>query len=110
MTAVRGKATVTIDPPTLSCGEHTEHEAIVAIDVCGCIAGMSVLSHHEPDAYRFAAVEAKAGLRVETWTVTRLRAARMCCPDHPKGPPWWESNGGKGKRPGRYEPQQGLGL
>lgn len=91
--------TVTIAPPPLYCGVHTEHHAIVAIDVCGCIGGISVIEHHEPEAYQFASREAKAGLRVETWTVEVVRSARMTCAEHPDyGPPWWESNHVKGTR------------
>ena len=104
------RVTVTTEPPTLYCGVAHIHHAIVALEPCGCIAGMSVLDHHEASAYKFAADEAKAGLLVETWTVERVRTAPFHCADHPKGPPWWKSNGGKGKRPAEYQPQVALGL
>lgn len=107
-------ATVIIDPPPLYCGTHTAHQAIVAIDICGCIGGMSVIEHREPEAYRFAASEAKSGFRIETWTVARVRTAPLRCPDHQEdGPPWWEYNHVKGtrhvQRPETWPPQ-GLGL
>lgn len=104
------KVVVTTEPPTLYCGIAHIHDAIVAIEPCGCIAGISVLSHHEESAYKFAAQEVKAGLTIETWTVERVRKAPFTCDDHPDGPPWWKSNGGKGKRPPDYQPQQGFGL
>lgn len=104
---------IVMDPPPLYCGEHTEHRAFVAIDVCGCIGGMSVIEHHEANAYSFAAAETRDGFRVETWSIARLREAEMTCPDHPDGPPWWQSRHVKGqrrvKRPTEW-PVRDLGL
>jgi len=83
----------------LWCGIDHEHDAIVAFEPgCGCVAALSVLTHSEADAYKTAAREAKAGMRVETMKVEAARAMPWTCPEHPKGPPWWKSNGGKGKR------------
>ena len=83
---------------------------IAAYDPCGCCASVCVLEGYEADAYADAAEAAKAGRRVETVDIEVWRARSWHCPDHPEGPPWWESNGGNGKVPTEYQPQQGLGL
>jgi hypothetical protein len=88
------------------------HMALIAVEPCGCTAMAFVLGYgHDDDAYREAAREAKRGLRIEHVEVDKWKAAnRWHCADHPKGPPWWKSNGGKGRRPAEYAPSIGLGL
>lgn len=91
------------------CGQDHEHQAFVAFDICGCVGGISVLTHFEADAYVFAGKEVKAGLRVELLPVETVRTMQWTCADHPKkGPPWWRSNGGRAKdRPASWpQPKQ----
>ncbi len=88
---------------------------IVAWEPCGCCAAVHVLEGFEADAYEMAAENAKAGRRVETLDIEAWRATNgghFYCADHAttSGPPWWKSNGGNGKVPTEYAPQQGLGL
>lgn len=83
--------------------------AIAAFDVCGCTASISLLDH-PADAYAMAADAAKRGFRVEEVEVDDWKARGWHCNDHPDGPPWWKSNGGKGKRPAEYAPQIALPL
>lgn len=97
----------------LYCGIDHDHEALIGVEPCGCVAAASVLTHHEADAYKDAARDAKQGLRVERVSTEHVRTMSWSCPDHPHGPPWWKSNGGKGKRPATYtrEPEPiGMGL
>jgi hypothetical protein len=84
-------------------------KSLVAYEPCGCCAGISVLTGYETYAYKFAAQEAKAGLRIveedtETWREDKKRDG-LYCADHAAthGPPWWKSNGGKGKRPADWQ-------
>ena len=86
------------------------HMALIAVESCGCTAWASVLGYgHDDDAYREAAREAKRGLQIQHVEVEKWKAANLWhCADHPKGPPWWKSNGGNGRRPAA--PSMGLGL
>lgn len=93
--------------------------ALAAYEPCGCCAAISVLqSRQDPihdaeyaaSAYKMAADEAKAGRRIEEVDIDEWKARGSKCPEHPKGPPWWKSNGGNGKVPTDYVPQPGLGL
>lgn len=88
------------------------HMALIGVEPCGCTCFASVLGYgHDADAYKEAAKLVKDGCRIEHVEVDKWKAEnRWHCADHPKGPPWWKSNGGKGKRPVGYEPQQSLGL
>jgi len=93
----------------LYCGQDHEHEALIAVEPsCGCVAALTVLTHEEPEAYKFAARESKVGLRIDRLPVEVVRAMPWVCDEHAatKGPPWWKSKGGKGKRP----TSPGLGL
>lgn len=83
---------------------------LAAYEPCGCCAAVSVIDSYPADAYAMAADEAKRGCRIETLDIEEWRSRPMKCDDHPHGPPWWKSNGGNGKRPAKYEPQQGFGL
>jgi hypothetical protein len=80
------------------------HMALVATDICGCTGWVSVLGYgHDDEAYREAARELKAGMRIEHVEVEAWKAAkRWHCVDHPDGPPWWKSRGGKVKRPTQW--------
>ena len=82
------------------------HMALIAVEPCGCTAMAVVLGYgHDDDAYREAAREVKRGLRIEHVEVDKWKAAnRWTCLAHPKGPPWWKSNGGNGRRPVDYVP------
>ena len=83
------------------------HHVGVAAFSAGLVAQMIVVLGygHDDDAYREAAREAKAGLRIETVEVEAWKAEdHWHCPVHPKGPPWWRSNGGNGKRPSQWPP------
>lgn len=84
--------------------------AIVAYEICGCTAAISVLDGYEADAYTMAAKQTKAGRRVVIEDVAVWKTHPLYCSDHPDGPPWWRRNGGKGKAPAEYAPQQDLGL
>lgn len=83
---------------------------IAAYEPCGCCAAVHVLDDYPADAYKMAADEAKAGRRIETLDIEAWRARKLKCADHPNGPPWWKSNGGNGKVPKEYAPQQELAL
>lgn len=89
-------------------------QVIAAYEPCGCCGAVHVLDHHPADAYKMAAERAAEGLRIETLDIEVWRArngGHFYCADHkPSGPPWWKWNGGVGKRPTEYQPQQGLGL
>lgn len=88
-----------------------EHMCLAAIDVCGCTGMVTVLGYgHDEDAYKSAAREAKAGLRIEHMTVAAWKERGWHCADHPDGPPWWKSRGGNGKRPADYAAPLGMGL
>lgn len=74
--------------------------ALASFEPCGCAAWIEVLGYGMDDgAYRSAAKEVKAGRIVENVDLDEWKARGLHCPDHPKGPPWWKSNGGNGKRP-----------
>ena len=91
--------------------QDEEHQALVAFEPCGCKMAVVVLTGYEASAYKEAARWAKEGARVEQMSVAEFKRRPLRCPDHPKGPPWWESNGGKGKRPPQPEaPTQEMGL
>jgi hypothetical protein len=82
---------------------------LAAVEVCGCTAWVSVLGYgHDDDAYREAAREVKRGCEIRHMLVDEWKARGWHCTAHPKGPPWWKSNGGKGKRPAAET--LGLGL
>ncbi len=82
--------------------------ALAAYDPCGCCAVISVLDGYEADAYAMAGREAKAGRRIENVDVAEWKRHPLFCADHPKGPPWWKSNGGNGRVPAIYESQLSL--
>lgn len=84
--------------------------ALAAWEPCGCLAAISVLDNHPADAYEMAAEHSRRGARIEEVSVEAARVMPWKCQDHPKGPPWWESNGGNGKVPAEYVPQPSLGL
>lgn len=86
------------------------HMALAAVEPCGCTAMIVVLGYgHDEDAYRDAAREAKRGLRIEHVEVEAWKAQhKWHCPEHPKGPPWWRSNGSRGKRPSVFTESLGL--
>lgn len=85
--------------------------SLVAFEACGCTAAIHVIQSDHPEwARKFLVDEFKAGLRIVDMDTDEWKAQPMRCPDHPDGPPWWKSNGGKGKRPAEYQPQQSLGL
>lgn len=85
--------------------------ALAAYELCGCCAAVSLLSEEEaPYAYEMAAERSRAGNRIEEVDVDEWKARPWHCADHENGPPWWESNGGDGKRPAEYAPQPSLGL
>jgi len=85
--------------------------AMASREPCGCAAWIEVLGYGMDDsAYKTAAKEVKAGRIVENVDVDEWKARGLRCPDHPKGPPWWKSNGGNGKRPAEYAPTIGMGL
>jgi hypothetical protein len=86
-------------------------KCLVAYDVCGCTGWVAVLGYGEDsDAYREAARHAKKGFRIEMPLVDDWKKGDWHCADHPDGPPWWKSNGGNGRRPVEYAPQQVAGL
>lgn len=92
------------------CGQDHEHRCIVATEPCGCIAAVALITHEEAEAYKSAAAWAKRGHRITEMSTDEFRAGPPWhCPEHPKGPPWWKSNGGRGKRP-TAAPTVGLGL
>ena len=84
---------------------------LAAYEPCGCLAWVEVLGYgNDPGAYREAAKNVQQGRRVDQLEMEAWRARPWRCDDHPKGPPWWKSNGGNGKRPPEYAAQPGIGL
>lgn len=85
--------------------------ALAAYDPCGCCAAIHVLDAVESaGAYEMAAEEARNGRRIENVDIDEWKTRGWRCADHPKGPPWWESNGGDGRVPAKYEPQMEMSL
>lgn len=86
-------------------------KCLVAFETCGCTGWVSVLGYGpDGDAYKEAGRQANKGFRIETMLVDDWKALGWQCADHPDGPPWWKSNGGNGKRPAEYAPQERLAL
>jgi hypothetical protein len=95
----------------MTTDDDREHKCLASFEVCGCKAWVEVLGYgDDAGAYKEAAAQAKKGFRVETMTVAEWKAGNLWCPDHPKGPPWWKSRGGNGKRPAEYAPNVEIGL
>jgi hypothetical protein len=80
-------------------------QSLVAYEPCGCCAGIHVLTGYEAEAYKWAAKEARDGLQIVEEGTEEWKHNSLFCAEHKAthGPPWWKSNGGKGKRPADWQ-------